>query len=96
MIYGDDRIAHLRLLAEDKAEIEGDIGPAWDWRELPNRKESRIRLTFTDFDPSKRGNWPSQHQQFRETIERFHAVFSPRVKLLDAADYEPDAAPDDA
>lgn len=95
VLYGDDRIAHLRLLESQRVEIEKNLGSELEWRELPNRKESQIRLTFSECDPSERDNWPSQHRRLRETIEGFHAVFSPRVRRLDAADYEPESAPDD-
>jgi hypothetical protein len=39
-------------------------------------------------DIMTREDWPNQHEWLRTNLEKFHAVFAPRVKKLDAADWQ--------
>ena len=62
-----------------------------EWRELPGKKESQIKITFEGINIEKKGKWPEQHRKDAETLEAFHRVFSPRIKTLDASEW---ASPD--
>lgn len=86
--YGTSGKPHFRLLEQEKEAIEQEIGHALDWEELSNRKESRIALRKEGADPRNRNDWPAQHQWMAEKLEAFHKVFSPRVKELNAEEYE--------
>ena len=82
--------AFYRLLEADKATIENELGlqPVWDAR--PGKVYKYIYLQKTGVDAEDRSDWPNQHAWFREKLELFHKVFSPRVKALDASDWQPE------
>ena len=63
-------------LLEKKAEIEAAIGAPLDWRELPDRKVSRIVL-FCDADAYDESAWPEQFEWLQRNLERFDQVFRP-------------------
>lgn len=84
---GDDAKPHFRLLLEDREAIEQEIGGSLDWEELPNRKESKVVLR-RPADPTEKADWASQHVWLAETLAKFHAAFSERVKALDASELE--------
>jgi hypothetical protein len=89
--YGPDAKAHFYLLKQQKDAIEQEIGCPLDWEELPGKKESRIGLRKNDVDLTNRNDWQSQQIWMAEKLEAIHKVFSPRVKELNAEDYEPPA-----
>lgn len=80
--------AHFHLLKEQQAEIEKEFGEPLEWEELPNRKSSRISLRQEDTDPGDETDWPNQHEWLASKLELFDKVFRPRVKTLNAADWE--------
>lgn len=86
---GPDAKAHFHLLAEEKAAIEQEVGSVLEWDELPNRKVSKISLERPG-DPTDKSDWPRQHDWLAQTLERLYHAFSPRVKTLDASEYEPE------
>ena len=73
---------HFHLLQADKDAIEAEIGAPLEWRELPDKKRSYIRLSRDDADPSDRDDWPRQHAWYMDTLEAFHRTFAPRLKSL--------------
>ena len=91
MLTGPDAKAYFHLLNNEHDVIEQEFGEQLDWRENPGKKESGIWLR-TDRDPSKLGDWQSQHGWLLEKLEKFHSVFAMRIKSLDADQYEPDTA----
>ena len=91
---GSDAKAHFHLLQEDKEAIEREIKTTLEWEELPNRKESRIALRRNDVDPTDETDWQQQHAWLIEKLEAFYRTFSPRVKELDASDYQPEEEPE--
>lgn len=88
--------AHFHLLKEQQAEIEKEFGEPLEWEELPNRKSSRISLRQEDTDPGDETDWPNQHEWLASKLELFDKVFRPRIKALNAADWEPPEAEDEA
>lgn len=68
------------LLHEEKEAIEEEFGEKLDWRERPERIESQVALVLEPADPSDRHDWPRQHAWLRDRLERFRAVFRPRVR----------------
>jgi hypothetical protein len=59
-----------------KDAIERAIGAELDWRELPDKKTSRI-LLLKDADGSDEKDWPKQFEWLQETLEKFDDVFRP-------------------
>lgn len=83
---GPDAKAHFNLLYRDKEAIEREIGESLDWKELPENKSSHINL-WRDMDPTDKASWAEQHRWIMDKLEKFHRVFGPRVKQLDADEY---------
>jgi hypothetical protein len=83
---------HFQMLKQDKEAIEKEIGCELEWEELPGKKEKRIALRKHGVDPTDRNSWPAQHAWMSEKLEAFYRAFAPRVKELNAEDYE---APDE-
>ena len=81
-------MAHYTLLEQQRAEIERDLG-VLEWRALPDRKSSSIRLCRKDTDPLQEKDWPTQLDWMASTLERFDKTFRPRVKSLDASEWRP-------
>lgn len=81
--------AHFHLLLNQQAAIEGALGTPLDWRELPGKKMSVIALRKGAMAPDVREQWSEQHAWLMERLEAFHRVFGPRVRNLNAADYQP-------
>ena len=86
--YAPHGKAHFNLLQEDKEAIEKELGESVEWELLPHRKESRITLTLSNIDPADREKWPEQQEWLIKKLEKFHGVFAPRIKKLDATDYQ--------
>jgi len=86
-VSGDDSKAHFSLLQGDKEEIENEIGENLEWRENP--KQNRVILKV-HMDPKNKADWEKQHAWLLEKLELFHKTFSPRIKALDASDYQPE------
>ena len=86
---GPNATAHFRLLEQQSEEIEDELGEL-EWRALPDKKSSSIRLCRNDADPMQQENWPSQLDWMVSTLEGFDKTFRPRVKSLDASDWQPD------
>ncbi len=80
--------AHFALLAQKREEIEQQLGEL-EWRELPDRKASTIRLRRKS-DPMKKADWPGQIEWMVEQLEAFNQTFRPLVKSLDAAEWHSD------
>lgn len=81
-LTGPNAKGHFKLLASGKQQIEKDAGLQFEWRELPDKKESHIAL-FRDADPAKREDWAGQHKWLKDTLELFKRVFETPVKKLD-------------
>ncbi len=92
---GRNSTAHFHLLKDQQAEIEEEFGEPLEWEELPDRKSSRISLRKEDTDPGDEVNWPNQHKWLADNLEKLNTVFRPRVKALNAADWEPPEDEDD-
>lgn len=87
---GPDSKAFFHLLENDKTVIETQVGENLDWRELPNKNESRIRLQRLDFDLANKACWDEYVTWMVERLEKLRSVFGPLVKNLNASDYIPD------
>jgi hypothetical protein len=79
-VYGPRAKLRFKQLEARKAEIEQAIGAAVLWRELPNHKESQIRLVLEDMDLKNKERWPEISKWLIEKTERFLTVFKAIVK----------------
>ena len=86
-VTGPDARAFFGLLKQQKEQIEQQLGSPLIWDEQPNRAERRIQIMLRDTDPTNRSDWPRQHQWLAERLEALYRAFAPRVKGLNAAEY---------
>lgn len=95
-IGGPDSTAHFHLLKEQQAEIQKEFDEPLEWEEQPKRKEKWISLSKGDTDPTDEADWQNQHEWLAAKLEKFNEVFRPRIKALNAADWEPPETEDEA
>ncbi|MEA2349009.1 MAG: hypothetical protein QOG62_2796, partial [Thermoleophilaceae bacterium] len=93
-LTGPDAKAHFQLLlARHRADIEATLAPfgTVDWRFLAHAKESQVQVVRPS-TPSKPDSWPDLNAWMAGALEAMHAVFSPLVRTLYAADWVPQGA----
>ena len=89
-LRGPDAKPHFHLLERDKVDIEEAIGAELEWDEKDDLERSEISLSLDEVDLEDRQDWNRQHQWLCKKLEAFHNAFSPRVKALDASEYDPE------
>lgn len=80
-ITGPTAKKNFKLLQGQQAQIDKAFGPGLNWRELPEKGESQVRIAQSG-DATDKANWPSLHTWLRETCEKFHRTFSEKIKAL--------------
>jgi hypothetical protein len=88
---GSEAKAHFSLLEDMKEEIETQIGKPLEWRRLPGKQQSRVRLRLM-CDPNDRSRWPEYHQWLVEHLTRYLTVFRHSIKNLNVEDFIPEDA----
>ena len=88
-ITGQNAKAHFHLLKEQRENLESEFGVPLEWSEKPGRTERRVYLLKKETDPTDEADWQNQHKWLTAKIEKFNEVFRPRIKALNAADWEP-------
>ena len=73
-LYIDNNKELFHELYSHKDEIEQDLGFELDWRELPERKASRIMLT-RKVNFNKRDKWNEQFKWLVEKTLKMRAAF---------------------
>ena len=73
-LYISDDKELYQALYEKKESIEREIGCALEWRELPDKKASRI-LMIKPVDFDDKATWVSQFDWLMETTTKFKTVF---------------------
>lgn len=94
-ITGQNAKAYFHLLMEQREELENEFGDQLEWSEEPERNERRIDLQKNDTDPTDESDWNNQHEWLAEKLHLFDKVFRPRIKALNASDWEPPEDVDD-
>lgn len=92
---GVDAKKHFDLLKKHQQEIEREFGEPLEWEKRIENKESRISLHKRGTDPTDEADWSNQHEWFASKLELFDKVFRPRIKALNADDWEPFEDEDD-
>lgn len=75
------------MLFADREQIEGQLGHALEWMELPHRAACRIVYYLNDVDPSDQNRWPKYRRWIINNLENFHRVFRPRIRELEADNF---------
>ena len=89
-INSDDAKMLFNELITQKGNIEEIIGSSLDWREMPDRKASRV-LLYEAVDPYDESDWPDQFAWLKDTLEKFDRAFRPQFsnKALAGATLSP-------
>lgn len=69
----------FRHLEADKTAIEAEIGTELQWKELPDKKASRI-VARAAIDATDSKNWPKAFEWFTKEVASFKKVMVPRVR----------------
>ncbi len=80
--------AFYPLLLQQRKEVESEVGQQLEWRELPDHKQSQVRLFRKKCDISNEKQWGEYYSWLHEHLEKFHAAFHKRVQALDPSDLE--------
>ena len=88
--HSDYSEAYFNLLLEEKEAIENETGFSLVWRELQDKKSSKITI-YKDANPKNEKDWGKQHAWLKEMMEVFDNVFGNRVRKINPDDWN---APD--
>ena len=88
-ISGESPIAYFHLLIRQRQEIEQELCEL-AWNENPNNISSSIAVSRNDTDLANEPDWPNQYAWLKCKLEKFDEVFRPRIRNLDAADWQPE------
>jgi uncharacterized protein DUF4268 len=75
-INSEDAKVIFSELLKEKDNIEAIVGAPLDWREMLDKKASRICL-FKSVDPYDEKDWPQQFAWLKDTLEKFDQAFRP-------------------
>lgn len=81
-IRGEDAKRAFSHLKNQSTNIESELGYNLDWQELPDRQDARIKY-YTEGDIFNHESWNTCFTWFKENSEKFHKVFSNRIKNID-------------
>lgn len=78
MYIRDDKDLYKRLEAQ-KAEIEAELGEKPEWMALPDKKASRIKVSYPG-DLEDEDKWGGYFQWMQREAEKFYRVFPKHIK----------------
>ena len=81
---GKNAPAHFHLLKEQQGEIEDEFGDSLIWQE----ERPNVALWLDVLNLKDESDWPNQHKWLADNLEKLDKVFRPRVKVLNADDWE--------
>ena len=71
-----------QLLANDKIDIENELGSELEWKENLGKTQSKIIISKNNVNISNESDWIKQHEWFKINIEKFDKTFRTRIKKL--------------
>ncbi len=75
-ISSDDAKSIFNDLYRKKDDIEAIVGARLDWREMLDRKASRVVLS-NPVDPNDENSWLQQFAWLQDILEKFDKAFRP-------------------
>jgi hypothetical protein len=75
-INSEDAKSIFNELIKQKDSVEAIVGSPLEWREMPDKKASRIVL-FNSVDPYDEATWPQQFAWLQSNLEKFDQAFRP-------------------
>jgi hypothetical protein len=83
VIETDKSKLYFAMLADKKSSIEAQLGEQLTWHSPEGKRMCRI-YSRCPADIDCRARWPEYHAWLLDQLERFHQVFGPMVKQLNA------------
>lgn len=87
LLLGEDAQPHFYLLEEEQEQLEVEMELPLTWEEA-NPKTCSIAAVLTEAPITDREQWATCYKWLCERLERFHDVFSDRIKHLNANHYQ--------
>lgn len=81
VMRGANAIGHFYALRVQEEEIERDFGDNLEWWARA-KSEKRVAFRNQDADPTDEKDWHNQHEWLVDMLEKFYAVFHPRLEKL--------------
>lgn len=81
VMRGANAIGHFYALRVQEEEIEEDFGDKLEWW-ARTKSEKRVAFRNQDADPTDENDWHNQHKWLVDMLEKFYAVFHPRLEKL--------------
>ena len=81
VMRGANAIGHFYALRVQEEEIERDFGDKLEWW-ARTKSEKSVAFRNQEADPTDEKNWYNQHEWLVDTLEKFYAVFHPRLEKL--------------
>ena len=81
VMRGANAIGHFYALRVQEEEIEKDFGDKLEWWARA-KSEKRVAFRNQDADPTDEKDWHNQHEWLVDMLEKFYAVFRPRLEKL--------------
>ncbi len=81
VMRGANAIGHFYALRVQEEEIERDFGDKLEWW-AKAKSEKRVAFRNQDADPTDEKDWHNQHEWLADMLEKFYAVFYPRLEKL--------------
>ena len=81
VMRGANAIGHFYALRVQEEAIERDFGNKLEWWARA-KSEKRVAFRNQDADPTDEKDWHNQHEWLVNMLEKFYAVFRPRLEKL--------------
>ena len=81
VMRGANAIGHFYALRVQEEEIEKDFGDKLEWW-AKAKSEKRVAFRNQDANPTDEKDWHNQHEWLADMLEKFYAVFHPRLEKL--------------
>lgn len=82
-IHGEQADERMRRLADEREDIEQDLGYSLEWgTQSPDARDRRIAAYLRDADPEEESDWPRQHEWLATRLNELHGVFADRVRSV--------------
>ena len=88
-LQGAQSEALFNLLQSDAGVLSSEIGSTLSWREAKPHENYHIGVNLPDPDPTDTERWPRLIKWTAEMVEKFRAVFLPRIGQLNPDDWSP-------
>ena len=88
-VFGRSKEAHYRLLESQRSEIQDELGIPILWREGGDGIKWRL-WAKQDANTEDREKWPTLQSWLLDTLNAFDRVLRPRIKALDAEEWQPE------